>query len=1048
MYDANDYDLNKTAQVTNYADRVYEETLTALSGRYNAEIAEGNFDFVIDRSNSMLFPTTLTPVTRTEWWGTTEAKVTLSIATGANNSAAMDTALSGSGNDLNGLYYIIAQANSKATVFALWRSQYDGKWYCQDAAYYAQAQAGKAQFPDGKTADWSTYHGCCLDDVTTISTRGGDLKQDFTDAGSNSVPYTLYTGSPYTRLTWLKYDMSLIIYQLAAMNSNNTVTLTTFDADVRRCITRTLNSDANIQELISSVDNIQTDGGTAQNRGLQHVVGTYPGDKVANPNITCDGSSHLVANEKNYVVMITDGALNSKDTNAETSMKTAAGQIRSQGAKLMTVGLSMTEVTSAQKLLTEEQYGGIATNGLAFLDKNAREIASVVQNNIWDGLISLSPEGCKATVTDYISDSFYLVTPDGAPLVENDWITLSGTKATAGTADAAGQVCKDANGWYIKWENQTLPAKAADGSPVTPWSGKLYIKAKEDFIGGNAIDTNKSAEVSFLDGEGNTTATIRLDTPTVNVHLLPIGSATSEETVFLGDTVTPEARIKALAEQIQFSKIVPNSGDPVYNKSAAAGTDGLEDGSFTLAYAMGQLTDAQWTALLGGNEVKVDYTYDNASSHGAVGYFTLKLTKSGSGSQYTGHDTSTTGKAVETYTLTVGYTAYGLGATDLSGNSRPATNVHNGTPYGPGTEVGTGTVLGTQTSTNVHSVHVVDGKITVTKEIEPSLVDNSNPQTFTFTLQRLSSDGVTYEPVPGVTLDVTVGASQTSGTATLDTLPRGTYQLVEAASDDYSVKNMTVVDGDTNCQSSGSGTTVVTFTIGTDTDGENVIQTSAASPYSTLSGATPTDTNACKGVSYGTVEILNAETVYTAEIPVEKHWDQVPTDEYSGLTAYVALYQNDRPVQDAGGNVLALALNQGNNWQGSFTVALENKNQNVADLGYSIRELSGVTETGSGENHAIVTNEGAEANHPVVYYESAVASGLVKVGDKGYSVSLAVPDPSDYRLSVTNSEAYELPETGGPGTTLYTIGGLSLTAAGILLLYHKKKSGKEDFASS
>lgn len=44
---------------------------------------------------------------------------------------------------------------------------------------------------------------------------------------------------------------------------------------------------------------------------------------------------------------------------------------------------------------------------------------------------------------------------------------------------------------------------------------------------------------------------------------------------------------------------------------------------------------------------------------------------------------------------------------------------------------------------------------------------------------------------------------------------------------------------------------------------------------------------------------------------------------------------------------------------------------------------------------------------------------------------------------------HELPQTGGPGTTLYTIGGLLLLiAAGLLLLYRKNKCGKEDFASS
>lgn len=52
-------------------------------------------------------------------------------------------------------------------------------------------------------------------------------------------------------------------------------------------------------------------------------------------------------------------------------------------------------------------------------------------------------------------------------------------------------------------------------------------------------------------------------------------------------------------------------------------------------------------------------------------------------------------------------------------------------------------------------------------------------------------------------------------------------------------------------------------------------------------------------------------------------------------------------------------------------------------------------------------------------------------------------------LTVTNSSGHELPETGGSGTTLYTLGGLLLlTGAGILLLYHNKNCRKEDFASS
>ena len=47
------------------------------------------------------------------------------------------------------------------------------------------------------------------------------------------------------------------------------------------------------------------------------------------------------------------------------------------------------------------------------------------------------------------------------------------------------------------------------------------------------------------------------------------------------------------------------------------------------------------------------------------------------------------------------------------------------------------------------------------------------------------------------------------------------------------------------------------------------------------------------------------------------------------------------------------------------------------------------------------------------------------------------------------TEGYELPETGGIGTTPYTMGGLLLMTVGalFLLLYKNKKHGKVDIAS-
>ena len=62
--------------------------------------------------------------------------------------------------------------------------------------------------------------------------------------------------------------------------------------------------------------------------------------------------------------------------------------------------------------------------------------------------------------------------------------------------------------------------------------------------------------------------------------------------------------------------------------NSVASADGLGADRFYLKYAMEQdLTKDQWDNLVHGLPVIVEYTYDDASSHGYVGYFTFQLTK-------------------------------------------------------------------------------------------------------------------------------------------------------------------------------------------------------------------------------------------------------------------------------------------------------------------------------------------------------------------------------------------------------------------------------------
>ena len=60
-----------------------------------------------------------------------------------------------------------------------------------------------------------------------------------------------------------------------------------------------------------------------------------------------------------------------------------------------------------------------------------------------------------------------------------------------------------------------------------------------------------------------------------------------------------------------------------------------------------------------------------------------------------------------------------------------------------------------------------------------------------------------------------------------------------------------------------------------------------------------------------------------------------------------------------------------------------------------------------------------------------------------------LPGNIDNEFVITNRRAgYELPATGGTGRELYTVGGMLLICAAVILLYSQKKCRNEDYQSS
>ena len=831
-----DLDAGKYAEVEDYNNRTYEIVLNAESSIRLYQMNPIDVLFVVDQSNSMLFPSGLretgTSITLYQdptesWWS------------GNQNLNQMDRL------DKSKLYYIIADPSGTSTVFAVWHN--GERWMYQDASYYAKAWHDNADGyrQEGEIAIFPQSNVSFSDQPTTnsqgqkVRANGGDLGMTIAGTLGNDIgsggrkTYQVYTAvDQYNRLHYLEESISRAIYQLSDANVENTATLIRFTktVDEAHCMGPMDLTPDNADVLVDAVNSINTSGGTRQDLALEHAYNHLTGNITYKDGSTND--KYTKDSKYTFTILITDGAPVRSD-NSAPPLDTIYSQIRSFGAQvrrestLVTIGLGMNNVEGGKQVLQDiaslPQYANML--------EDASDLTEVLHDLLFSSLTPKETQDISGDVEDVISD--WVVLEHG------DWITLNGefVGVRQGTR-GHGQLTKDANGdMRISWKDRTI-------SDNVRWTTRFYVKAKEDFIGGNAIDTNKYASIDV----GGTA--FELPVPSVNVRLLDLNQGKSEVIVYLGDTInevdnSPINSLEYFYNHTRFTKIhsdienrngvdfgpIQNALDP-----DAYADDGLEKDSFALKYAMGKdLTDEQWEHLMESedNTVVIDYTYDDDSSHGPVGYFTFRLTKNGETADFDSHKASVAGQRVEDYTLHVTYTAYELSETSVlqSNVKRPDTNVHNGN-NGPGTEVSDETEskrledgYGIVNKDNVHIVNVISGSIRVTKEITENLVSDED-QVFQFTLHR-SEDG--NEHSEDIDLEVVVKANETTGTAQVDNLKRGTYTLAEQPSEIYSVRDITI-ESDTNCYATKQVPTA-TFHMGYDPLNLNVIGKTATARY-------------------------------------------------------------------------------------------------------------------------------------------------------------------------------------------------------------------------
>ncbi len=941
VYKNTDYATDKTGQVIDYVNRIYQIEMSAKSGKYTYDIDPINLFLVVDQSNSMLFPAQLDAVSN--------GGVRLHNGHPNYNVYNLNQLAEQGIIDKRKVYYMVTDdlLNEKrsaptSTVYAVF---WDGSGWCyQDAAYFSKAYRhfvlgeeenvkendAYVEFVTSEDAYDSVKHGGGFE-----KELGGVFKydNDMPNAEDSKV-YQLYTGSVYNRLHELQQATATLAGLMGSLNPQNKLTIETFAKDVYSCQTFTLDS-AGILATIQAANNITTTGGTRQDLALKHLYGDYGGDSSSNIH----QYNHFTKGEDDYVILITDGAPNASKGEASISDiaygdGSIAGKIKniymSDNDRLITVALSSLNVGGD---MLERAASSPASTYYKKVERSGELTEYFVDLFLNEFIHARKVVSSEADIVDVISNSYYITDKDGNALIAGTRINLAGDPDPNGTgvvcygpykspnpdynpADPESQPTITTDEWYVKWDDQTIGTgaeatagtegsvvytynnyssvtgnqtvtldtnkwyylqwrsstdieirnpnggtggyddyqndmlrwdgskwmfywrrnngyhepsdaisnghvtkteikgtPAAEASPV--WKGHVYLKAKEDFMGGNTIDSNQSATVKF---EGAETG-IELPTPTLNVRLLEMEGFESEETVFLGDDVKDiREKIQTLLDKTVVKKIKSGTGTQLNHWEGATEANGCYNDYFTIHYAVGDLTEAQWKSLMDGETVKIEYDYDDSDSHGAVGYFEFSLKKevvNGEPSEYKDHQTKVSGKDVEKYTLTVTYTAYLIGQSDEHDHKREE-DVHNGS-NGPGTEDGKGKDIpngkGTESVEEIHHVHVIDGEIFLTKEIDDSLISDKD-QTFEFELYETNPD--TNEAIgnPLRTVSVVVKAREKTGTVKISPLSRNSYIVKEKGSDDYVVKGVSVVTDDTTCNFSETYPSLV-FKIGT-----------------------------------------------------------------------------------------------------------------------------------------------------------------------------------------------------------------------------------------
>ncbi len=311
-------------------------------------------------------------------------------------------------------------------------------------------------------------------------------------------------------------------------DENSTIAVVTFNSKVSTPVSQVTLGNTTADSINTTINKMSTSAGT------NHAIGLEAAKNIL-------AQSSLDEGRSKYVILFTDGEPTnvnaiSKDYDTVSEVMTAATKFAStikamENSYIYTIQLGSLNSKYESWFKDLSSGAGYSYDTTASIDLSS--IFESIRKEITTPTVTESIALTDAIVVDTIDARFELT--DG----EKERLEADGAIVTV---NADGTTT-------ITWTGQTInAAKEADGAMTPGWSKVIHVKAKDDYIGGNAVATNVNPG-SHIEVNG---AQVEFEQPKVNVKIVNELKDASD-TIFLGETL--EKYFTSAKEQEMLGKI-------------------------------------------------------------------------------------------------------------------------------------------------------------------------------------------------------------------------------------------------------------------------------------------------------------------------------------------------------------------------------------------------------------------------------------------------------------------------------------------------------------